>query len=84
MILAVATPLAGVIGWRLGNRESRATLHGVDEVSTRVLSAAEHVASLRVGTHRAVKQQGGPVVVMPLALPQVVHRLPDSEEVIDL
>ena len=30
LILATGVPAALWIGWRLGNREARATLHGVD------------------------------------------------------
>lgn len=84
LILAVATPGAFWAGWRLGSREAKATLHGIDEVANRVMSAAEHVAALRVGMQRARKQDG-PVVVMPLALPPIVRRSGDGgQDVIDL
>jgi len=85
LLLAAGVPTAWWIGWRLGNRESTATLHGVDEVATRVLNTAEHVASLRVGAHRAVKQ-GGNIFIAPLALPPVIHRSLDAgtDDIVDL
>jgi len=86
LILAVATPGTFWAGWRLGRYEARAVLHGVDEIGERVMSTAEKVASLRVGVHRARKNDGA-VVVMPMALPPIVHRAAlggGKDDVVDL
>ena len=85
IIGAVATPAAAFVGWRLGNREATARLRGIDEISERVMGTAEKVAALRVGVHRARKQDG-PVVIMPMALPPIVHRaaLESGDDVVDL
>ncbi len=74
LAMAVLLPIGAYVAWRLGRYEAQAVIRGMEEVGKQVMSDAERIASLRVAAHRAQRQPQGPVVVMPIGLPPIVHR----------
>ena len=81
---AFIIPLAGFIGWRLGTRDARAHLSGIDKGVKSVMNAASQTADLRTTTTRRVRQVVS--VTPPLSLPEptIKHVSASSSEVIDL
>ena len=83
-----ALPLALFAGWRLGTRDSRAHLSGLDKGIGAVMRAADKTANLRTTTAARARQvmavQSTPE---PLRLPnpQIVHlRAANDGEIVDL
>lgn len=87
---AVATifiiPLSIFAGWRLGTRDARAHLSGLDKGIDRVMGAASKTADLRTSTAGRVRQVTTvmPTSTLRLPNPEIVHVKPTSDEVVDL
>jgi hypothetical protein len=81
-------PLTGLAGWRLGTRDARAHLSGLDKGIDSVMRAADRTANLRtMAATRARQVMAVTSTPQPLRLPdpEIVHVRPASDdEVIDL
>jgi len=79
--------LALFIGWRLGTRDSRAHISGLDKGIGAMLGAASKAADLSIGKAMQVRQIVQPPQQPPPALPrpQVTHiRQIEEGDVVDL
>lgn len=86
IVSVFAVLFAGFVGWRLGTRDARMHLSGLNKGIGAVMGAASKTADLRTTAAGRVRQVTvAPTPVLSLPDPEIVHVKPVSdEEVIDL
>ena len=79
-------PLALLGGWRLGTRDSRAHLSGIETGVKTVMSAADRTARIRnsAAQPRPVHAQPREIATLQLPDPQIISTEIPESEVIDL
>ena len=84
----ILMPVIFFAGWRLGTRDARAHLSGLDKGIDKVMKAAEKTAGLRVSTVGRVRQaRQTPIILQePLRLPdpEIIHVQAATDDVVDL